>query len=159
MQKKFGFFQKIYLMLLLVLICPSLWASGVGDALGVIRLSDQFGKAHTLEQRVKRIYFTHDMAGGKLLKAALGDKGQAVLDSQQAVAMTDVSAMPAMIRSMMALPAMKKRSYQIWIDETGSVLGGLPRKPDQVTVIELDNMTITSVRFAAVEKALTASKP
>ena len=159
MQKKHRAFQKTYWMLLLALICSPLWASGVGDVLGAIRLNDQFGKVHTLEQNVKRIYFTHDMAGGKLLKAALGDKGQAVLDRQQAVAMTDVSAMPAMIRSMMALPAMKKRSYQIWIDETGSVLGGLPRKPDQVTVIELDHLTITSVRFAAVEKALTASNP
>lgn len=159
MQKKYRAFQKTYWMLLLALISSSLWAFGVGDTLGAIRLKDQFGKAHSLEKNVKRIYFTHDMAGGKLLKAALGDKGQALLDSQQAVAMTDVSAMPAMIRSMMALPAMKKRSYQIWIDETGSVLGGLPRKPDQVTVIEMDQLVITSVRFAADEKALTAPKP
>lgn len=143
-------------MFLAVVACLPLHAAGTGESLSGIQLKDQFGKMHSLEPTVKRIYFTHDMAGGKLLKAALGDKGQAVLDSQQAVAITDVSQMPAMIRSMMAMPAMKKRSYLIWIDETGKVLADLPRKPDQVTVIELDHQKITSVRFAADEKSLAA---
>ncbi|HQQ74594.1 MAG TPA: hypothetical protein PK031_05535, partial [Pseudomonadales bacterium] len=111
---------------------------------------------HTLGVATRRIYFTHDMAGGKLLKAALGENGQALLDSQQAVAITDVSEMPSVIRSMMALPAMKKRSYLIWIDEIGVVVRSLPRKPEQVTVIDLDQMRITAVQFAADKKALEA---
>lgn len=152
--------KKLLVFLLLAVVAnTSLYAAGVGELLPSIQLKDQFGKMHSLEPTVKRIYFTHDMAGGKLLKAALGDKGQAVLDSQQAVAITDVSQMPAMIRSMMAMPAMKKRSYQIWIDETGKVVAGLPRKPDQVTVIELDHQKITSVKYAADEKALAQLKP
>jgi hypothetical protein len=149
--------KKKLIFLLLVVASASLYAADVGDLLPGFQLKDQFGQVHTLEPVTKRIYFTHDMAGGKLLKAALGDKGQAVLDSQQAVAMTDVSAMPSVIRSMMALPAMKKRSYQIWIDETGTVIGSLPRKPDQVTVIELDQLKIIAVRFVADEKALVAA--
>lgn len=145
--------------LLAVVASASLWAADVGELLPGIQLKDQFGKVHSLEPTVKRIYFTHDMAGGKLLKAVLGDRGQAELDNQQAIAVTDVSQMPSMIRSMMAMPAMKKRSYQIWIDETGKVLAGLPRKPDQVTVIEMDKMKITAVHFAADEKALVQLKP
>lgn len=149
--------EKIIAVMLLFCASFSLYAADVGDLLPGFQLKDQFGKAHTLEPAIKRIYFTHDMAGGKLLKAALGDNGQAILDGQQAVAMTDVSAMPSVIRSMMALPAMKKRSYQIWIDEAGTVIGGLPRKPDQVTVIELDQLKIIAVRFVADEKALVAA--
>ena len=97
--------EKIIAVMLLFCASFSLYAADVGDLLPGFQLKDQFGKAHTLEPAIKRIYFTHDMAGGKLLKAALGDNGQAILDGQQAVAMTDVSAMPSVIRSMMALPA------------------------------------------------------
>jgi len=146
--------KKIIAVICLALASLSLFAMDIATALPALQLYDQFGKAHTLDAKTKRIYFTHDMAGGKLLKAALGEKGQDVLDKQQAVAITDVSQMPSMIRSMMAMPAMKKRSYQIWIDESGKVVSELPRKPDQVTVIELDQLKITAVRFAADEKAL-----
>jgi hypothetical protein len=148
--------KKIIAVICVALASLPLYALDVGDALVGIRLEDQFGKKHSLDAAAKRIYFTHDMAGGKLLKAVLGEKGQAMLDKQQAVAITDVSQMPALIRSMMAMPAMKKRSYQIWIDEAGKVTAGLPRKPEQVTVIELDHQKITSVKFAADEKSLAA---
>jgi hypothetical protein len=148
--------KKIIAVICLALASLSLYALEMGAVLPALQLNDQFGKAHTLDAATRRIYFTHDMAGGKLLKAVLGDKGQTILDSQQAVAITDVSQMPSMIRSMMAMPAMKKRSYQIWIDESGKVISDLPRKPDQVTVIELDQLKITAVQFVADEKALAS---
>ena len=127
-----------------------------GDALPAMVLQDQFGKPVQLTALTKRLYFTHDMAGGKLLKAVLGEKGQAVLDAQQAVAITDVSGMPAMIRSMMALPAMKKRSYAIGVDTEGKQTAGLPHPSDHVVVIDLDALKVTRVTTAGDEKNLAA---
>jgi NADPH-dependent ferric siderophore reductase len=131
-------------------------ASWAGQVVGPVRLQDQFGHEHTLAADTRRIYFTHDMDGGKLLKAALGDRGQAVLDAQHAVAITDISGMPAMIRRMMALPAMKKRSYRIWLDATGKLVAGWPREPGKVTVMELDDFSITGTTFAGDEPTLEA---
>lgn len=145
-----------FLVLLLAGLATTAWAVGVGDTLAPLALADQHGKPLAVDASVRRLYFTHDMAGGKLLKAALGDGGQAHLDAGQAVAVTDVSGMPAMIRRMMALPAMKKRSYRIGVDETGQLTAGLPRQPEQVTVIELDRLAITAVHYAADEKSLRA---
>ena len=142
--------------LLAAVIGFSAQAADVGNTLPAIQLKDQFGKEQVLAASAKRLYFTHDMAGGKLLKAALGDHGQAILDAQQAVAITDVSAMPAMVRSIMALPAMKKRSYRIGVDDTGKLVADIPRQPDQVTVIDLEALKIVSVRYAADEKSLKA---
>jgi predicted methyltransferase len=64
--------------------------------------------------------------------------------------------MPSMVRSMMAMPAMKKRSYKIGVDEAGNVSAGLQRQPDQVTVIDLDQFVVQAVHFAADEKSLKA---
>ena len=146
----------LYAGLFAVSAALAVQAAEIGQLLPAMQLNDQFGRPHVLAPATKRIYFTHDMAGGKLLKAALGDKGQALLDAQQAVAITDVSGMPSMIRNMMAMPAMKKRSYRIGIDESGKQAAGLPRQPDQVTVIDLDQLKITAVKFAADEKSLKA---
>lgn len=131
-------------------------AADVGQSLAPLQLQDQFGNALAVTANTRRVYFTHDMAGGKLLKGALGDQGQAVLDAQQAVAVTDVSGMPSMVRNMMALPAMKKRSYKIGVDASGAASAALPRQPDQVTVIDLEQLVIRAVRFAADEKSLQA---
>ncbi len=134
----------------------SVQAADIGQTLPPLQLKDQFGNAHVVTLTTRRLYFTHDMAGGKLLKAVLGDKGQAVLDAQQAMAIADVSGMPSMVRNMMAMPAMKKRSYKIGVDEAGNVSASLPRQPDQVTVIDLDQFVVRAVRFAADEKSLKA---
>jgi hypothetical protein len=72
------------------------------------------------------------------------------------VAITDISGMPAMIRRMMALPAMKKRSYRIWLDATGKLVAGWPREPGKVTVMELDDFSITGTTFAGDEPTLEA---
>lgn len=134
----------------------SVQAAGIGQTLSPLQLKDQFGNEHVVTISTRRLYFTHDMAGGKLLKAVLGDKGQAILDAQQAMAIADVSGMPSMVRSMMAMPAMKKRSYKIGVDEAGNVSAGLQRQPDQVTVIDLDQFVVQAVHFAADEKSLKA---
>lgn len=143
--------------LLAVLAATSAQALDIGQSLPAIALADQFGKPQDITLATRRVYFTHDMAGGKLLKAALGEQGQAVLDAQQALAIADVSGMPSVIRNTMALPAMKKRSYRIGIDVEGKAVAMLPRQPDAVTVIELNQLTVTAVQYFVDDKALAAA--
>jgi len=87
-------------------------ASWAGQVVGPVRLQDQFGHAHTLAAGTRRIYFTHDMDGGKLLNAAL--------------------------------------------DATGKLVAGWPRAPGKVTVMELDDFSITGAAFAGDEPTLEA---
>ena len=145
-------------LLIPVLLCVAGWAHAgqPGETLPVLQLADQHGQRLVVDAGVRRIFFTHDMAGGKLLKAALGEQGQRSLDAIAGVAIADVSGMPAMIRQMMAMPALKKRSYRIGIDETGKQVVDLPRQPGQVTVIDLDGLKILTVRYAADEKTLAS---
>lgn len=146
------------LALLSCLAMPTL-AAQPGDRLPPLSLPDQQGGAHTLSAGVKRIYYTRDMAGGKLMKAVLVERAQQRLDAQGAIAIADVSGMPGPIRSMMALPALKKRPYTVWIDETGATAALLPQPNDSVAVVDLQDMAITQVRYARSEDELRGLLP
>ncbi len=144
---------------LLASLLSTAHAAQPGERLPAFSLPDQQGAQHTLSASVKRIYYTRDMAGGKLMKAVLVEKAQQRLDAQAAVAVADVSGMPAPIRSMMALPALKKRPYTVWIDEAGSTAAVLPQPSDSVVVVDVQDMTITQVRYAKTEEELNALLP
>lgn len=145
------------------LLCAALalpaGAAEPAQALPALTLPDQHGASHTLGGAVKRIYYTRDMAGGKLMKAVLVERAAERLQAQGAIAVSDVSGMPGPIRSMMALPALKKRPYPVWVDERGQTAALLPHQPDSVAVIELDALRITGVRHLSSEAELRALLP
>ena len=128
-------------------------ASKTPTALAVFSLKDQHSNSHTLNADVKRIYYTCDMAGGKLMKKVFGVDGQKIIDGTTTIAISNVSGMNGFIRNNMALPALKKRPFTIWIDDSG-VSNALPYKEDHVSVIDLTGMKITSTRFISEQQAL-----
>lgn len=131
-------------------------AAGTAPALlAAINLKDQHGTPHTLDKQVQRIYYTRDMGGGKLMKKVFGDNGQAVIDGTHTIAISNVSAMNSFIRNTMALPALKKRPYLIWIDDSGQT-NDLPYRADAVSIIDVSGMAITATRFASDVKTLQA---
>lgn len=151
--------MNILYSLALLLVAGLAQAAGVGDTLPALSLNDQFDRPHTLTTDVKRVYYTRDMAGSKLMKAVLEQNGQQRLDAQQAVALSDLSGMPGPIRNMMALPGLKKRSYAIWLDLEGSTATLLPNEADSVAVIDLQALRITGVQFIKDEAGLRALLP
>lgn len=120
-----------------------------GEAFPVTSLEDQHGQPITIDDQTQRVLFTADMAGGKVVRALLDERENAaeLLTSARAIYLSDVSGMPSLIRKMMALPAMRKRPYPIMLDIEGVVSAALPRQENAVTVIELEKLTVTSLRF------------
>lgn len=118
-------------------------------------LNDQFGRAHTLDETVRRIYFNRDRKGDRLLKTALAKPGQARLDAQRAIVIADISAMPGFVKRF-ALSSLRERPHAIWLDPDGALSAQLPYREDQVTVVELSARRITAVRFVDDEAGLGA---
>jgi hypothetical protein len=120
--------------------------SEVGNILPPFGLADQFGKSHNLDEGVKVIYLDVDRKGDQLLNATLTEQGQAHLDEKHAIVISDISAAPSFVISLV-ISDLKGRHYNLWVDQQGSVTASLPRHSNQVTVIELDQRRITAIRY------------
>lgn len=117
-----------------------------------LTLNDQHGKPHTLDDSVQRILFIRDMGGARLLRKVF-TQHPAVIDGTHTVAIGNFSEMNGFIRRAMTVPALRKRPYAIWVDTTGASKD-LPALEEQVTVMEINQRTITRIRYAADENSL-----
>lgn len=141
------------------LLCASAWGvaapppAEVGTVLPQFSLADQQGKAHNLDDEVRRIYFNTDRKGDHLLKSALQDNGQALLDRQHAIVLSDISAVPSFIKGFV-ISDLKDRHYTTWLDQDGASAAPLPRQANQVTVIDLDQRRVKAVHYTGTLDAL-----
>jgi len=122
-------------------------ALGLGSKLSKVTLTDQYGKKHVIDERVRVIVLTRDMDAGDVVKTALGHNGDAVLSRHKAVYVSDVSSMPSLIRRYLALPKLKERTYPMLLDETGEFSTALPSRNKHATLIFLDGMRVVAVEY------------
>lgn len=125
------------------------------SVLPAFTLNDQHGAAHTLDDQVQRILFVRDMGGARIMKKVFG-KDAGPVDGMHTVAISNLSGMNGFIRNTMALPALRKRPYVIWVDETGQTQA-IPSLEEQVTILDVHNRRITGIRYAADPNSLKAA--
>jgi len=100
------------------------------------------------------------MAAGDVVKAALGDTEQRVLDERGLVYVADISGMPAVISRMFAIPKMRKRPYRVLLDRDGAVVRDLPRVEGRPTLVALDRLRIVRIEHpASAEELKRATEP
>ncbi|MFN2377623.1 MAG: hypothetical protein ABR538_13870 [Candidatus Binatia bacterium] len=129
----------------------------VGDALPPLALQDQNAKSVTVDAATKILLFTRDMDAGAIVKEALAEDGAALLAAGGAVYVSDVSGMPGLVRSMFALPALRRRPYAVGLDEAGEATANLPSEAGKVTILRLDSGSIASISFPATSAQLRAA--
>jgi hypothetical protein len=126
----------------------------VGSTLPALTFEDQHEELHTLDASVKLIVFTRDMDAGGIVKETLAENGGEVLAANGAVYISDVHGMPSLIRSLFALPSMRKRPYSMWLDVEGEDTKILPATEGQPSLIHLDAMTVSRIDSVATAAAL-----
>lgn len=122
---------------------------GLGSQLSKVTLVDQFGKKHTIDENVRVIVLTRDMAASDVIKAALGYDGKAVLDQYGAVYVSDVSGMPSLVRQYLAVPKLKERKYPMLLDTSGEFASRLPFRDKNATLLFLQGMRVVAVEYVA----------
>jgi len=127
----------------------------VGDRLERIALEDQHGAEHAIDGKTDVVLFTRDMDAGDIVKAALADTTSAQLDARSVVYVTDISAMPAMVARLFALPKMRKRPYSMLLDRDGDVTARFPARAGHATVLRMDDLEITAVEYVGDPAAIT----
>lgn len=133
---------------------------GVESVLPGIELPDQHGEARTIDDSVRAIVFSRDMKAGNVVKAAVEKAGPDLFDRNAAVYVVDVQGMPSLIRALFAMPAMRRRPYRLLVDEDGVKTADFPGGATTPTVLVLDKLRVTAVRFpTSADELIAAIQP
>lgn len=126
-------------------------------------LLDQFDKPYTAGADLNVLLVAHDMAGSKLVKAALTDHPQGYLEARHAAFVADISRMPAAISKLFAIPAMRDYPYRVLLDREPRVASRFPGQADAVTWLQLDQGKVVSTHqfdsVQALRQALERGTP
>ncbi len=103
-----------HLLLISLLFTGILFADfKVGDKLPAITLPDQFNKVHKVEAKDTLIIMAFEKETSIAISDYLKTKPASFLTTQHAKYISDISAMPSFISSLIAEPKMKKLSFSI----------------------------------------------
>ncbi|MEX2208285.1 MAG: hypothetical protein WEF50_18845 [Myxococcota bacterium] len=129
----------------------------VGSTLPKIELPDQHGEARTIDDSVRALVFSRDMKAGDVVKAAVEQAGPDLFDRNSAVYVVDVKGMPAIIRTLFAMPAMRRRPYKLLVDDEGVKTADIPGGATYPTVLVLDKLRVTAISYPTTAEELVAA--
>lgn len=131
--------KRLCAMLLLALLPMLGWAASGEGAPAGWTLLDQYDKPYTQDDNLKVLLVARDMAGGKLVKAALEGLPQDYLPQRHAVFVADISKMPGMIAKLFAVPAMRDYNYRVLLDRESRVASHYEVAADGVLWVTLEH--------------------
>jgi len=129
----------------------------VGQALPSLNLKDQHDKPWQIAPSTRLVMFAAGRKASNLSQAVLQALPEDQLTRKNAVYLADMSKMPAFITRTFALPTLREFPYVMGVSLDEATLAAWPRQPDAVTLIELDQSLVKSIRFVATEAELRAA--
>jgi hypothetical protein len=147
-------------LLLALLLAGPAAAQGptlVPDRLEAFELADQHGAHQRVDGGVRVLLLSRDMDGGAVVRGALEAQGESAgsyLSERGAVYVADVSRMPGIVRSLFALPAMRRRPYPVLLDTTGEASRALPSEEGRASVLWLVDLRPVRIEFVDSPDAL-----
>ncbi|MCG9698244.1 hypothetical protein [Shewanella sp. Isolate11] len=151
--------MKVFIFILSLFIAIGAQATGlvVGDKLQPIELENQHEQAIAVTSSTQIVLFSRGMKGGDIINQALetfGDK-----QPENLVYVADISGMPSLIAKFVAIPQMRDLPFNIALDREGEQTKTLPGDKASVTVIHLQQLSITKLtQVTDADALLTAIK-
>ena len=152
----FGRFWVVWVVFLFSLQ-PALWALELD--LSQFPLTDQHDQTLKAPQQVHYLLFAGDQASFELVSDELNQKGQDWLDQRQTIILADIHKMPPLISKLFALPAMKKFSFQLFLDHQGDYTQTWPHPPKLLVLFDLRSPTLVSRQIGSFTELEEALKP
>ncbi len=143
------------------------WAAPLiaGAALPTLTLKDQHDKPVAIPADTRWMLFSAEKAVSDMVGSVLSAEPAGVMGRAHLVYVADLSAMPAMMTRMFALPKLRELPYSIaLVRDAADVaqVADLPRQPGAATLLRLDNgriAQVTAVGNAADLRAALALAP
>ncbi len=119
----------------------------VGASLPSLSLSDQHDQVVTTSQDLQMILFAGEKGTSELMTKVLDGLPPSTLKDKKAIYIADISGMPGFITKMVALPRMQKLPYQIALIRDAKDAEWLPKKPQHVTVVKIQQGKIVAIDY------------
>jgi len=91
---------------------------------------------------------------GKLVNEYLNTKTPHFLPKKRAIYIADIHEMPGIITTMFALPKLRKYKHLIYLHYDEEFQKIIPNKEEQVTLLHVENGSITKVSFISTKQEL-----
>lgn len=131
-----------------------------GAPVPVIALEDQHGKPVRVDASTRRLLFSAERGVNEMVSKVLLAQASGVLERQETVYLADISAMPAVITRLIALPRMRELPFAIGlVREPAQVaqVADLPRQPGAATVLRFVDGKLVDIHLARNEGQLRAA--
>ena len=119
----------------------------VGAALPSLSLNDQHDQVVTTSQDLQMILFAGEKGTSELMTKVLEGLPPSTLKDKKTIYIADISGMPGFITKMVALPRMQKLPYQIALIRDAKGAEWLPKKPQHVTVVKMQQGKIVAIDY------------
>jgi hypothetical protein len=141
-----------------LLISLPLWAGAapleVGMAWPFLVLKDQFDQPLVVDATTRQVIFTAEKSVSEQLTGVLGAQGKEMLSKTHTVLVADISAMPAVITRLFAVPKLRELPYSMALVREAFLMADLPRRKGAATVLTLENGQVTRVQYLQTEAQL-----
>lgn len=124
---------------------PAVPPLSIGSLVDFSLLEDQRGNAFTHQATMSTVFFVNTMKGNALMRDTLKEINVTCLQDGRVVYLADISGMPGLIASLVAIPRMRDYPYPVWLDRNGLATSALPVEDDTVTVLTVKQAAITAV--------------
>jgi predicted transcriptional regulator len=124
-----------------------------GQSLPTLKIKDQFEKEFTIDSNIKTIIFSASKTEGTTIKEFLLTKDKDYLTTNKAVYVADITGMPSIITSLVAMPKMKAYPFSVLLVDDSNK-GLFPVKEDMISIISLDSGKITDVKYVKTAEEL-----
>lgn len=125
-----------------------------------LTLEDQHDKPVSIVPATRWLVFANDKVGSDLVSAALSSEAPGVLERLQLVYVADISAMPAMVTRMFALPKLRGLPFPIALVRDPvqvAQVAGLPRQPGSAALLRLESARIEEIIMVGSAAELRAA--
>lgn len=133
----------------LILVLPWLLQADmlrVKDTFPAINVQDQFDNKSRIVTSTKQLIIAFSKEQGESIKQFL-QANPTYLNEHNALYWMDTSKVPSFVMSMFMMPKFKEYPYTIGIIEDEKILSLLPKEEGKITILTLDNLTITNIVF------------
>ena len=147
--------------LIIVLFLTSLaWTKplDINDSLPIITLNDQFGNSHTIDKNISKIIISFDKKSSVLANKFISLKKDSAnyLNENNMAFIANITAMPALITKLFAMPKMKKYKHTILLiddDENDMFL----TKKKHISVYHIENAKVKNITYIKGLETLDAT--
>ena len=125
-----------------------------GVELPALALSDQHDQPVLIGPATKCLVFAAEKSVSEFVTRVFEARVKNHQANEAVVYVSDISAMPAMISRMFAIPRLRELPFQVALAREASLVAEIPRRAGSATVLNVSNGKVTQVQYAQTEAQL-----